>query len=113
MDKKEEMRNLINQVPEIRKNHDNIKFVQLDQDFHKLLRVSSMNSELSELLENYDVRSVRLWSYAIGKFPTVESYLNDYEEFFKCIEANDSSKGKKIMEDHVKATVDYIRGKII
>jgi GntR family transcriptional regulator, rspAB operon transcriptional repressor len=113
LEKREELKDLICKVPEIRKNHDNIKFIQIDQDFHKILRVSSMNAELSELLENYDVRSVRLWSYTIGKAPIVESYLNDYEEFFNCIEDKDSSKGKKVMENHVKATVDYIRDKII
>jgi DNA-binding GntR family transcriptional regulator len=110
----QQLRSLIDKIPYIRNSHDHIRFLQIDQLFHKILRDTSMNSELSEMLENYDVRSVRLWSYAIGKpAPAVESYLNDYVEFLKCIEARDTSGGRVLMENHVKISIAYMRERLI
>ncbi len=89
------------------------ELISLDQEFHKKIREFSRNTELEEILDNYNLKATRFWYYTLDEVPEMEGFLKDFEEFYRCMENKDSEKGKKILSDHVIRFVEYIKYKLL
>ncbi|MBW2149250.1 MAG: GntR family transcriptional regulator [Deltaproteobacteria bacterium] len=110
VNKLKEINALINQA-DFKENHRTL--IEIDADFHEIIRQVIQNPILQEILENLHSRCARLWNSALGEIIPIEQVVDQLKEIYLALEKRDADKAGRLMESHVQYFIDKIKNQLL
>jgi DNA-binding GntR family transcriptional regulator len=98
------LKEINNQQVECMKFNDNLKFIDLDQQFHAcLMEFLNYNLVAQVLLNLHDLTRL-IGLKALKKFGRMEEVLKEHHKIVGALESNDEKKAADYMDEHLRRT---------
>jgi DNA-binding GntR family transcriptional regulator len=105
-DKLEELQTLI-------KDDGHRKLIVLDTNFHEIIYQSTQNPILEEMLENLQCRCARLWSSTIREKISRPEIVDELSEIYSSLKERDCEKTARLLESHVRNSIEVIKKQVL
>jgi len=92
-------------------NH--FRLLEIEADFHDVLRVASGNHVLKEYLETLHFRCGRLWSLGVAQSIPDRDIIDQMRQVHRALAGRDSALAKRLMEEHVRYFVEKIKEQLL
>lgn len=90
-------------------NHRHQRLIEIEGRFHEIIRQSTQNLILQDLLDNLHYRCARLWSSALSQVVPDEEIISQLREVHSALKNGDSKKAGALMEQHVQYFIEKIK----
>jgi DNA-binding GntR family transcriptional regulator len=94
---------LLDRIASAAGSTDQDALIALDESIHRLVWDASRNPYLAETLERYFVLSLRVWYVVLDRVPSLGSTVLDHARLLEAILAEDASRARALMHEHVEA----------
>ncbi len=89
------------------------RLLEIEGDFHDIIRQASGNHVLKEYLENLHLRCARLWSLNISQsIPDLE-IIKQMKNIYQALKKKDPVSARQLMEGHVEYFIDKARMQLL
>ena len=89
------------------------RLLEIEGDFHDIIREASGNHVLKEYLENLHLRCARLWSLNISQsIPDLE-IIKQMKDIYQALKKKDPVSARQLMEGHVEYFIDKVRMQLL
>jgi DNA-binding GntR family transcriptional regulator len=89
------------------------RFLEIESDFHNIIRQASGNHVLKEYLENLHLRCARLWSLKFSQSIADLEIIDQMEAVYQALKQGDADASRQLMEAHVQYFIDKVRMQLI
>ncbi|RFU64947.1 GntR family transcriptional regulator [Peribacillus glennii] len=102
------LKTIIQQQEEAMKNDDNIKFIDLDQEFHLALTRLANYTLMEQVLNNLHNLTQLMGLKAVRRIGRMKDVLKEHRQIIKGIEEKDSMSASKYILDHLNNTKETL-----
>ena len=85
------------------------RLIEIEGRFHEIVRQSTHNLILQEMLDNLHYRCARLWSSALSEVVPDEDIISQLREVHTALMNKDSNGARVLMEQHVQYFIERIK----
>ena len=89
------------------------RLLEIESDFHDIIRQASGNHVLKEYLENLHLRCARVWSLNISQSIPDAEIIAQMKAIHGALDARDPDSARRLMEDHVQFFVEKVRMQLL
>jgi DNA-binding GntR family transcriptional regulator len=90
-------------------NNRHHRLIEIEGRFHEIIRQSTQNPILQEMLDNLHYRCARLWSSALSQVVPDEEIINQLRDVHTALKNGDSKGAGALMEHHVQYFIEKIK----
>lgn len=102
------LRDVVEKQRESMENNDRIRFIEMDQKFHRKINYFSEQHLLGDILLNIYNLSRLIGHQALAKAGRMEEVIEEHIQIIDALENRDIDAAQKLMSDHLKKTSDSI-----
>ena len=92
---------------------DFFRLLEMEADFHDIIRQASGNHVLKEYLENLHLRCARLWSLNIGRSIPGSEIIDQMKAIHHALHRRDPLAARNLMENHVLYFIDKMKMQLL
>ena len=96
----------------IEKNSNFEVLLKYESDFHDVIYAATGNPQLEKLLHNYQSVGARFWHYLVFSREQMTDQFESHKQMFEALKKRDKSLCRAISEDHIRAYMGVINGRI-
>ena len=100
-------------LPKTQGTGDRFRFLEIEANFHDIIRQASGNHVLKEYLEDLHLRCARLWSLNISTSIPDSVIIEQMQNIYEALLKKDPAAARELMEDHVQYFIDKAKMQLL
>lgn len=108
-EKIKKLKQIITNQEKVILENDRIKFIELDQRFHRTILVLANQNVLEQIFKEIYNLSLLIGHAAITREGRMEEVILEHKEIIEQLENNEADKAVKSLEKHIKATGESVK----